>query len=119
MDTAIRYIELKNAFVEALLTAYKSVEVINGRKFDRIATNDAVRFFIDKESWKIYGAKSAVQYNPRREYGSLAHVNEYDWQNNCAKPGTTLGAYLEQRELDIASNYKKRGRPRKVLVGAP
>lgn len=119
MDTAIQYIELKNAFVDTLLNTYKSVEVISGRKFDRIATDDEVRFFIDKESWMIYGAKSAVQYNPRREYGKLDTVTEYDWAANCAHPGTALGAYLEARESAIEAGYKKRGRPKKNTAGAP
>jgi hypothetical protein len=119
METAIQYTELMNAFVGELLQHSKSVEVLSGRKFDRILIDDAVHYFVDKTEWKIYGPKSATQFNPRREYGNLARVNEYDWKHNCAKPGTTLALYLEQRELDIASNYKKRGRPRKVLVGAP
>jgi hypothetical protein len=120
MENAIRYTELMNAFVNTLLASgYKTVEVLRGRRFDRLVLDEAVHYFVDTTSWAIYGAKSGTQYNPRREYGNLARVDEYDWQNNCAKPGTTLALYLEQRENDIASNYKKRGRPRKVLVGAP
>lgn len=118
MDT-IRYTELMNAFVATLLTSNKTVQVLKGRRFDRVLLDDAVHYFVDTQSWVIYGAKSGTQYNPRREYGNLARIDEYDWQNNCAKPGTTLAAYLEQRELDIAANYKKRGRPRKQPVGAP
>ena len=121
MENAIRYTELMNAFVNTLLASgYKTVEVLKGRRFDRLVLDDeAVHYFVDTTSWVIYGAKSGTQYNPRREYGKLDTVDQFDWKHNCAKPGTTLGAYLEQRELDIASNYKKRGRPRKVLVGAP
>jgi hypothetical protein len=121
METAIRYTELMNAFVNTLLTSgYKTVEVLKGRRFDRLVLDDtAVHYFVDTTSWVIYGAKSGTQYNPRREYGKLDTVDQFDWALNLPKPGTVLAEYLETRENAIASNYKKRGRPRKVLVGAP
>jgi hypothetical protein len=120
MEDAIRYTELMNAFVGTLLSAgHKTVEVLKGRRFDRLVLDDAVHYFVDTTSWTIYGAKSGTQYNPRREYGDLGTVDQYDWQNNHAKAGTELAAYLDAREAQIAVTYKKRGRPRKVLVGAP
>ena len=120
METAIRYTELTTEFIDTLLKAgYKNVEVIKGRRFDRILLNGAVQYFIDHGTMQIYGAKSALQYNPRREYGTLNTVHEYDWQNDTPKQGTALATYLTTRENQIAAAYKKRGRPRKVLVGAP
>jgi hypothetical protein len=107
-------------FVAALGQAnYKSVEVRTGRRFDRLAVNDGVLYFVDISDGKIYGAKSAVQYNPRREYGSLETVAQYDWKNGLALPNTPLAAYLEAREVTLESQYKPRGRPKKNLGGTP
>jgi len=114
MNTAVRYTELMKTFTETLLTNFHSVAVMTGRRFDRISINDNVMYFVDKQDWVIYGAKSVAQYNPRREYGTLESVTQFDWMLMSAKPGTTLAQQLEQREATIAANYKKRGRPKKV-----
>lgn len=120
MDTAVRYTELMQTFTKVLKTTVTvGVDVFTGRRFDRVATDGSVSYFVDKQDWRIYGAKSGAQYNPRREYGTLETVTQFDWATGVAKPGTTLAQQLEQREATIASAYKKRGRPRKMPVVTP
>lgn len=119
MDTAVRYIELMKAFTDILQKQFTNVATYPGRKFDRVAINDAITYFVDKDSWKIYGAKSAAQYNPRREYGGLDTADQFDWATGVAKANTALAEYLEEREAVIAAGYKKRGRPRKTPAGTP
>ena len=116
MDTATRYVQLMEAFTKSLPG---DVFVTDGRRFDRVAIDGVVQYFVEKDSCKIYGAKSAAQYNPRREYGGLETADQFDWTNGIAKAGTALAEYLEEREAAISAGYKKRGRPRKTPVGTP
>jgi hypothetical protein len=122
MEQAIKFIELTNAFVNTLIKDYHSVQRLEGRRFDRIAVNDSVLFFIDRNSWEIFGAKSSFQYNPRRVYGTLDSVDQYDWSTPIPTPiaGTSAERIHNEREAEIQKNYKPRGRPRKnpVTVGA-
>lgn len=116
MDTATRYVQLMEAFTKSLPG---DVFVADGRRFDRVAIDGVVQYFVEKDSCKIYGAKSAAQYNPRRQYGTLETVTQFDWAVGEAKPGTTLAQQIEAREAAIAAGYKKRGRPRKTPVVTP
>lgn len=116
MENAVRYIELKNSFVLSLLKHYKTVENSDGRRFDRIITDEQVRYFIDRSTWEIFGAKSALQYNPRRWYGTLETVEEFDWFTAFPKTGTKSETDWLSREAEIQKNYKPRGRPKKVVT---
>ena len=116
MDTAVRYIELMDTFRNELP---QDTVITSGRRFDRVAFNGMVQYFVDKETWIIYGAKSAAQYNPRREYGTLETVNQFDWAWGAPWPGTALEQQITAREAAIAAGYKKRGRPRKTPAGTP
>jgi hypothetical protein len=115
MDQAIKFVELSNAFVTALLTSHKAVRRIEGRRFDRFECDNEVRFFVDRTSWEIFGAKSSFQYNPRRTYGTLDVISQYDWSEMFPKPlpNTPAERIHNEREAEIAKNYKPRGRPRK------
>lgn len=121
MEQAVKFIELTNDFVTTLTKSYKNVQRLEGRRFDRIQCDDTVRFFIDRNSWEIFGAKSSFQYNPRRLYGTLATVGQYDWaqENPTPLPNTDAEKAFLDREAEIQKNYKPRGRPRKnpVAVG--
>lgn len=116
MDTAVRYTELMDSFSKQLPG---DVVVASGRRFDRVAVDGLVQYFVDKQDWIIYGAKSAAQFNPRRQYGTLETVTQFDWAAGEAKPGTTLAQQIAAREAAIAAGYKKRGRPRKTPAGTP
>ncbi len=114
MEQAVKFIELTNAFVSTLIESNKSVERIQGRRFDRIKCNDKVMYFIDRNSWEIYGSKSSFQYNPRRWYGTLDSVSQYSWDGTpTPKAGTPAERIFNEREAEIQKNYKPRGRPRK------
>lgn len=115
MDTAIRYAELMQTFTTLIAQQTSDdVEVFGGRRFDRVTRSGIVSYFVDKESWTIYGAKSAAQYNPRREYGTLETVTQFDWAAGAAVLGTVLAQQIDAREAAIAAGYKQRGRPKKV-----
>ncbi len=115
IEQAVKFIELTNEFVNELLKSHKMVERIEGRRFDRIKCDGVVRFFIDRNSWEIYGAKSSFQYNPRRVYGTLESSKQYDWSHTIPTPmpNTRAEAMHNEREAEIQKNYKPRGRPRK------
>jgi hypothetical protein len=115
MDTAIQYTEQMNAFVATLLKIGTSVEVHKGRKFDRIEFDSNVEYFVDRNTWSIYGAKSPFQYNPRRVFGTLSTIEQFDWSTNTPLAGTPMDAEFTTRENAIQAGYKKRGRPRKIV----
>lgn len=117
MEQAIKFVELSNEFVSALLTHFKSVERIEGRRFDRFKCDDVVRFFVDRNSWEIYGAKSSFQFNPRRWYGTLDSVGQYVWSSSpTPSTGSSAERIFNDRESEIVKQYKPRGRPRKNVV---
>ena len=123
MENAIKYVEQMDTFTtllqKVLMKNTAAVDVINGRKFDRISIDDYTEFFVDKQTSIIYGAKSPLQYNPRRSYGTLATVEQFDWSTNLPLEGTPIEGEWNAREKAIQSGYKKRGRPRKVVHVQP
>jgi hypothetical protein len=123
MENAIKYVEQMDTFLtllrKVLMKNQAAVETINGRKFDRIVIDEGVEFFVDKQTSIIYGAKSPLQYNPRRSYGTLDTVEQFDWTTNLPLEGTPIEAEWIAREDAIQAGYKKRGRPRKVVHTQP
>lgn len=117
MEQAVKFIELTNDFVTTLLKSFPTVQRLEGRRFDRIVCNGTVRFFIDRNSWEIFGAKSSFQYNPRRWYGTLDSVKQYEWDTTPTPiTGTQAERIYNEREAEIVKNYKPRGRPRKTAT---
>lgn len=118
MEMAIKYTESMNEFVNLLLgtSGVRNVEHKAGRRFDRILVNGAVKYFVDRHTWEVFGAKSSFQYNPRRQYGKLDTVSQFDWVTNTPIPGTDAEATFSAREAEIQKQYKPRGRPRKNPV---
>lgn len=115
MEDAIRYTENMNTLVAALLAAgHKSVEVVKGRRYDRILVDAGVLYFVEKNTATIYGAKSATQHNTRRVYGTLSTLAQYDWTTGTPRAGTQAEQDYIARENAIVANYKKRGRPKKT-----
>lgn len=120
MEKAIRYTENMNAFVALLLKAgHRSVEVLKGRKYDRMVVNGSVTYFVDKSNEVIYGAKSAAQHNTRRLYGTLETLAQYDWTSGTPLTGTQAEKDYITREAAIQNGYKRRGRPPKIVVVTP
>jgi hypothetical protein len=119
MEIAIQYTENMNAFVSTLLKVGTSVEVYKGRRFDRIEVDGGIEYFVDKNTSQIFGAKSPFQYNPRRIFGTLFTVGQFNWSTNTPIAGTTMEIEFAARESAIQSVYKKRGRPRKVVHTQP
>ena len=112
MDQAVKYTELMTKFIESIPS---TTSIVTGRRFDRVFIANKIGFFVDRNSWEIYGAKSHFQYNPRRWYGTLETASQYDWQSATPtpKPGTDAEKVFTERESEIVKNYKPRGRPRK------
>ena len=122
MEDAVRYIELMNELVDVLMAAStknQSVQIVKGRKYDRVLVNNAVTYFIEKDSRKIFGAKSDSQYNPRREFGTLETLGQMDWDTVTPKPLTQLALDIKTREDLIKAGYKQRGRPPKAKILPP
>ena len=127
MDKAVEYSQKVEKFVAALTKENVGVkgvtwQVETGRKFDKVYVKTDVqklgRYMIDRNSWIIYGIKSWAQINPRRTYGTLDTVSQYDWSGHVGTPkaGTDAENLHNELEAQIAAGYKKRGRPRKVTV---
>lgn len=115
MEQAVKYTEHMDTFCKALKTsATTKVETKVGRRFDRVTVDGAVKYFVDRHTWEIYGAKSSFQFNPRRLYGKLDTVTQYDWTTNLPKVGTDAEKVFAAREATIQKNYKARGRPKKA-----
>ena len=128
MDKAVEYTQKIEKFVNALNTTNSSAthgdkwEIETGRKFDKVYVKTSVqklgRYMVDRNSWVIYGIKSWAQINPRRTFGTLDTIDQYDWSpyNGVPKAGTQAERVHNETEAKIAAGYKKRGRPRKVTV---
>ena len=128
MDKAVEYTQKMEKFVNALNTTNSSAthgdkwEIETGRKFDKVYVKTTVqklgRYMVDRNSWVIYGIKSWAQINPRRTFGTLDTIDQYDWSpyNGVPKAGTQAEKVHNETEAKIAAGYKKRGRPRKVTV---
>ena len=128
MDKAVEYSQKLEKFVKALndqnvsATRGDKWQIETGRKFDKVYVQTSVqklgRYMVDRNSWVIYGIKSWAQINPRRTFGTLDTVDQYDWSpyNGVPKAGTQAEKLHNETEAKIAAGYKKRGRPRKVTV---
>jgi len=122
----VEYVQRLEKFRQAFQSADKgcqdfgeTVEIETGRKFDKVYVKTSVqklgRYMVDRNSWVIYGIKSWAQINERRTYGTLDTVDQYDWSSfyGVPKAGTEAEKLHRELEAQIASGYKKRGRPRK------
>ena len=124
MDKAVEYIQKLDGFVNTLNTENQGVagdtwQVETGRKFDKVFVQGKHqkhgRYMVDRNSWTIYGIKSWAQINPRRTFGTIDTVAQFDWSGYTGNPKSGTAAEKEHtaREAEIAKTYKKRGRPRK------
>ena len=128
MDKAVEYSQKLEKFVNALndqnvsATRGDKWQIETGRKFDKVYVQTNVqklgRYMVDRNSWVIYGIKSWAQINPRRTFGTLDTIDQYDWSpyNGVPKAGTQAEKVHNETEAKIAAGYKKRGRPRKATV---
>lgn len=132
LDRAVTYTQLILAFQKALQDADTgcqmngdTVGIDIGRKYDRIyiqtyhngqPNQKMARYFVDRHTWTIYGAKSYTQINERRTYGTLDMIDQYDWKPYYGIPiaGTEAETLHLAREANISATHKPRGRPRKA-----
>jgi hypothetical protein len=95
-------------------------EVQPGRKYDKVFISRSGgrtgRYMVDRSTEEIYGIKSWAMINLRRKYGNLDSITDWAWFRSPPKviPGTGSAIELNDRENEIKSMYKKRGRPRKA-----
>ena len=122
MDIAIQYQQNLEKFVAAL-NQHGKWNFDNGRKFIRVFETlnngqNVGRYFVDKNSQVIYGAKSWNQFNPRRQFGTLSTIDQFDWSGYTGVPksGTVAEKEHNTREAKIAAGYSKRGRPKKISL---
>lgn len=131
LDRAVSYVQKIQDFQQALQAADfgcktngDTVGIDVGRKYDRIyiqtyhngqPNQKIARYFVDRNSWVIYGVKSFHQINERRVYGTLDTIAQYDWSPfyGVPKAGTDAEKAHNEREAQIASKHRPRGRPRK------
>lgn len=118
MDTAVQYADHMDRFLQLLSEVYPENQMTAkvGRRFDRILLDGATLYFVDRHSWDIYGAKSSFQFNPRRWYGTMADIQDVNWNTGVPSDGTSVYERWMARETEILQQYKPRGRPRKNPV---
>lgn len=132
LDRAVEYVERLEKFRESFQSVDRgctqngdTVEIETGRKFDKIYVQTyhsgkvhqkLGRYMVDRNSWVIYGIKSWAQINERRIFGTLDTVEQYDWSpfQGAPKTGTKAEKLHLAREVEIAKNFRPRGRPRKL-----
>jgi hypothetical protein len=113
----IEYKQKIDHFIATFSTQHKSsVSYMAGRVFDKVYTTDKGNYMVARPSGIIYGIKSWNQHNPRRVYGTLDTVDQWDWSVFPAVPkaGTDAVKNHLDRESKISAEYKKRGRPKGV-----
>lgn len=105
------------------------IEIETGYKFDKVyvvtdcgagATQKLGRYMVESRTGDIWGIKSWTQVNKRRWYGTLDSVGDYDWSDFYARPlpGTDAERDQFERESNIKSAHKKRGRrPKSESLG--
>lgn len=131
MDRAVSYVQKLEHFRQSLEKADHgctqngdTVGVDTGRKYDRIyiqtyhngkPNQKIARYFVDRNAWTIMGVKSFHQTNPRRQFGTLDTVDQYDWAPYQAIPkvGTEAEKLHNEREAEIQKTHRPRGRPKK------
>ena len=125
LDRAVEYAQKLEAFRAAFEAGHRkhsrpdeTVVIETGRKFDKVyvqTPNQRLgRYMVDRNSWVIFGIKSWAQVNPRREFGTLDTVDQYDWSayQGIPQAGTQSEKDHLAREAQIAAGYQKRGRPK-------
>jgi hypothetical protein len=129
LDRAVEYVQKLETF-RTMLRAQDvgctkngdTVEIEVGRKFDKVyfktGTQNRGRYMVDRNSWIIYGIKSWQQINPRRIFGTLDTIDQYNWSQyyGVPKAGTAAEKEHTAREATITANYRTRGRPRKLSI---
>ena len=127
LDRAVEYVQKLEAFRAAFEAQDlgcqqqgDKVVIETGRKFDKVYVQTSHqklgRYMVDRNSWMIYGIKSWAQINPRRTYGTLDTIEQYNWNHfyGVPKVGTEAERLHIEREAAIASRFNPRGRPRKT-----
>jgi hypothetical protein len=134
LDRAVSYVqklemfrmELETVDVGCKLNGDK-IHVETGRKYDRVyvqtfhngtPNQKIARYFVDRHTWVIYACKSYTQINPRRVFGTLDTISEWEWSayHGIPKSGTASEQRHLAREAEILKTQKPRGRPRKHAV---
>ena len=63
---------------------------VSGRKYDRIliasGPGSSVRYFIDRATGEIYGARSRLAPNPKWWFGDIFTAHLWDWSDFHGKP---------------------------------
>jgi hypothetical protein len=85
----------QRAFNAAGTKAVITVEVLPGRKFDRVKLNlkqrgkgvvEEIRYFVDRRDGAIFFAKSPVAPNMKRFYGTIFTSDAWDWSGTFGSP---------------------------------
>lgn len=104
-----------------LFASMANLDHTPGRVYDKVHEFTAVyivlkpvgRYMVERKTGNIYGIKSWNQHNPRRVYGSLTTISQWDWSVFPAVPksGTPAESIHLAHEAAYKAHYKKRGRP--------
>lgn len=78
-----RYPILQENALTAGRRGYEEVQGQRGRRFMKIVayngTQTMVKYFVERSTGIIFGAKSFKVYNPNHEYGTLDTLDQYEW----------------------------------------
>lgn len=96
MDTITYYTQL-DAFVLQLKSeqdTQKVVHVESGRKFDRVYIDEGIRYFIEKDTGTIFGARSRAAPNLKWYFGTLDTAHLWHWSRYHGEPINDLSIRL-------------------------
>ena len=81
----------------------KIYRVETGRKFDKVFAGDNVRFFVQRTTGAIYGAKSELAPNMKWWYGDIYTAGQWTWSGDCKSDGEPVP--LGQAKVRIVGQY--------------
>lgn len=110
MTTVNEYETKINALVDSISNrGWRMVTIRSGRKFDKIVVAGKVRYFVNRETQEIYGAKGETQVDTRRFFFTLDTIDQIDWTQGVPLPNSSI----ESQWNVLRSGLRPRGRPRK------
>lgn len=91
-----KYGEALKNFIDVLAKCNPSVTCYSetGRKFDKVIVGTEVRYFVQRSTATIYGAKSPLAPNIRWWFDTLDNISKWKWEAKYGEPTELAGVRL-------------------------